>query len=189
MPEEIMTSQPQNAGSKTNLLIVGAIVLLLIVGAVVFSRNQANKMRGTTETQNTQMEATTNPATTEMVDEDANLIDGGMALDDSSSSGDAAVSGMVEEGEVRIIEVEAGAFYYKPASITVKKGEKVKIVMTSKDMMHDFVVDELGIKAPVTKAGETNTFEFTATETGTFQYYCSVGQHKANGQVGTLIVQ
>ena len=31
--------------------------------------------------------------------------------------------------------------------------------------------------------------EFTVDKTGTFEYYCSVGQHRANGMVGNLIVE
>lgn len=91
--------------------------------------------------------------------------------------------------DVKTITIEAGAFYYKPNKIRVKKGQKVKIVMTAKDMMHDFNIDELSVKMPITKAGSTNTVEFTADQTGEFEYYCSVGQHRTNGQVGTFIVE
>lgn len=91
--------------------------------------------------------------------------------------------------DVKTITVDAGSFYFKPNEIRVKKGEKIKIVMTSKDMMHDFNIDELSVKMPITKSGTTGTVEFTANQAGTFEYYCSVGQHRANGQVGTLIVE
>ena len=33
------------------------------------------------------------------------------------------------------------------------------------------------------------TFEHTFNQTGTFEYYCSVGNHRAMGMKGTLIVQ
>lgn len=89
---------------------------------------------------------------------------------------------------VKTIEVEAGSFYYKPNTITVKKGEKVKIVMKSVSMMHDFNIDELGVKIPIAKDGETGTVEFTADKVGAFEYYCSVGKHRQLGQVGTLTV-
>lgn len=94
-----------------------------------------------------------------------------------------------ENNDIRVIAVEAGSFYYKPNFIRVKKDERVKIELTAKDAMHDFNVDELGIKIPVTTAGNINTVEFAANEVGEFEYYCSVGQHRQNGQVGTLIVE
>jgi cytochrome c oxidase subunit II len=93
------------------------------------------------------------------------------------------------DSEVQIINVEAGSFYYKPNEIRVKKGQKVKIVMKSVDMMHNFVVDELDINMPITPAGKTAEVEFTADKVGSFEYYCAVGEHRANGQVGTLIVE
>lgn len=93
------------------------------------------------------------------------------------------------QAEVKEITMDAGAFYYSVKEIKVKKGEKVKIVMTSKDMMHDFNIDELNVKLPITKSGETNTVEFTADKVGTFEYYCSVGQHRKMGQVGNIIVE
>ena len=96
-------------------------------------------------------------------------------------------SGMT--GEVKIVEVEAGSFYFKPNQITVKKGEKVRLTLKSVSMMHDFVVDELGIRTPITTDGNSNTVEFTANTAGRFEYYCSVGNHRKNGQVGTLVVE
>ncbi len=94
-----------------------------------------------------------------------------------------------EMDAVQIVEVEAGSFYYKPNEIRVKKGQKVKIVMNSVSMMHDFVIDELGVKLPVVKNGDTGEIEFVAETVGSFEYYCSVGQHRAQGQVGMLVVE
>lgn len=90
---------------------------------------------------------------------------------------------------VQVVEVEGGSFYYKPNLIRVKKGEPVKIVLNSVDMMHDFVIDELDVRTDIIKSGETTEVEFTADTTGEFEFYCSVGQHRANGMVGTLIVE
>ena len=90
---------------------------------------------------------------------------------------------------VRTVNIEAGSFYYDPKEITVKKGEVVRIVLTAKDMMHNFNLDEFSVESATVKAGETTTFEFTPDKVGEFEYYCSVGQHRANGQVGTLIVE
>jgi heme/copper-type cytochrome/quinol oxidase subunit 2 len=87
-----------------------------------------------------------------------------------------------------VIDVEAGSFYYTPDTITVQKGQPVKIVMTSVDMMHDFIIDELDVQIPVIQNGDTGEVEFTPNTVGEFEYYCSVGAHRANGQVGTLVV-
>ena len=89
----------------------------------------------------------------------------------------------------RIVEVEAGSFYYKPDTITIKKGEKVRINLTAVSMMHDFNIDELGVKVPITKSGSSSFVEFVADKTGTFEYYCSVGSPRAHGQGGKITVE
>jgi nitrosocyanin len=86
------------------------------------------------------------------------------------------------------VDMEAGSFYFTPNKISVKKGQKVQINLTAKDMMHDFNIDELGVKSEIVKAGNSTVIEFTADSVGSFEYYCSVGEHRVNGQVGTLTV-
>lgn len=86
------------------------------------------------------------------------------------------------------IAIEAGSFYFKPNLIRVKKGEKVKLTLTAVSMMHDFNIDELSVKVPLTRDGTSSTVEFTPTIAGEFEFYCSVGAHRAMGQVGKLIV-
>ena len=86
------------------------------------------------------------------------------------------------------IDIEAGSFYYKPSTLTLKKGEKVTLKFKAVDMMHDFNIDVLGLKIPVTKSGNEVSVEFTPDKVGEFEYYCSVGQHRKNGQIGKLIV-
>lgn len=156
------------------MLVVG---LLVVAGIVLASQMMGNKPapENTLESGN-MVEASASPV-------------GSPALDATTmeEQGDAAVSGMVED-DVKVIEMEAGAFYYEPSTIEVKKGQKVRVVFKSVDMMHDFNVDELKIKSEIVKSGSTSTFEFTADQVGKFEYYCSVGQHRQNGQIGTLIV-
>lgn len=94
----------------------------------------------------------------------------------------------VTEEATQTISIEAGGFYFKPNVISVKQGEKVKIVVTFKDLMHDFNIDELDVHMPITKGGETNSVEFVADKAGTFEFYCSVGEHRKKGQVGTITI-
>lgn len=91
-------------------------------------------------------------------------------------------------GAVREIKVLGANFKFDPAEITVKKGEKVRLTLKGGDMLHDWVVDELGLATAKIKAGEVTSIEFTPTKVGTFEYYCSVGSHRAMGMVGNLIV-
>lgn len=85
--------------------------------------------------------------------------------------------------------VVGGKFFYVPNQIKVKKGDTVKIVFQNSGGMHNFVLDEFNIKGKTITTGETDSIEFIADKVGTFQYYCSVGQHRKLGQQGTLIVE
>ncbi len=151
---------------NNNMMVMGAIValiVLLIAGFFFMSRKSGS-----------------NPAVQESAVEEHN----------ETMPTEATETSATQESEtVTTVTMEAGSFYYKPNVINAKVGEKIKIVMTSKDMMHDFNIDELGVKLPITKAGTTNEVEFTASKAGTFEFYCSVGQHRKQGQVGTLIVK
>lgn len=88
----------------------------------------------------------------------------------------------------QVIKVTGQNFRFNPDKIQVKKGDKVRIALTAVDMPHDFDLDELGVNGPVVQPGETTEVEFIADKTGEFEYYCSVGKHRANGMVGKLIV-
>lgn len=93
------------------------------------------------------------------------------------------------DSQVKTFNIEAGSFYFKPDEIRVKKGDLVKINIQSVSMMHDFYIDELNVKSPIVKDGDTGSVEFVATEVGTFEFYCSVGEHRQNGQVGKIIIE
>jgi heme/copper-type cytochrome/quinol oxidase subunit 2 len=176
--EETVTTEETK--SSSSMMIVGILIALVVFGGVAFALRHkiSQKMKS--------MSGDTQTAQTESKDKMASGSPMAMA---SSSPDNTAGTGIKKEGDVNVVTMNAGAFYYAPKEIVVKEGEKVKIIMTSKDMMHDFNIDELKVKLPITKSGETSTVEFTATKKGTFEYYCSVGQHRSRGQVGTLIVK
>jgi len=80
-------------------------------------------------------------------------------------------------------------FSFEPAMITVKKGDKVKIIFENTSGFHDFVIDEFGIATKQTNSPTTEILEFTADKTGSFEYYCSVGTHRAMGMKGIFKVE
>lgn len=89
---------------------------------------------------------------------------------------------------VKEIVVTGRNFKFTPDTITVKKGEKTRLIFKSVDGAHDFRVDELGIATELTAANKESVVEFIADKTGSFEFYCSVGNHRQMGMKGTLIV-
>lgn len=74
-------------------------------------------------------------------------------------------------------------------TITVNKGDTVRIEFTSTQGFHDWVVDEFNAATQKVQSPDSTFVEFVADQTGQFEYYCSVGSHRANGMWGTLIVE
>lgn len=92
-------------------------------------------------------------------------------------------------GTVKTFNVTGKAFSFTPSEIKVKKGDTVKIVFTNQQGSHDWVVDEFSARTKVLSSGQTETIQFVANKTGTFEYYCSVGTHRQLGMKGKLIVE
>ncbi|MEK7071134.1 MAG: plastocyanin/azurin family copper-binding protein [Patescibacteria group bacterium] len=99
------------------------------------------------------------------------------------------VSPSAMEEDVKTFKVDGSNFKFSVTEMKVKQGDKVKIVFTPKSGFHDWVLDEFNAKTKQLAAGATETVEFVADKKGTFEYYCSVGQHRKMGMVGSLIVE
>ena len=71
------------------------------------------------------------------------------------------------------IEITAKKYSFDPASITLKKGVPVVLVLTSRDTTHGLEIKELGVNTKLPK-GETVEVPVTPEHAGTFQGKCSV---------------
>lgn len=89
----------------------------------------------------------------------------------------------------KTFNITGGNFYFVPNKITVNKGDEVTFVMTNAGGVHNINIDALGVKSSTIKTGEATSVTFTASKTGSFEYYCSIPGHKAKGMWGTLTVQ
>jgi len=81
--------------------------------------------------------------------------------------------------------VEAGMFYYAPNVLTIEMGETV--VWSNVDGFHDVEAYDGTFEFDACQAPcdiGTHTF----TEAGTYDYFCSVGNHEDQGMIGTIIV-
>lgn len=101
----------------------------------------------------------------------------------------AQITPAPKSSDAKEVAVTASSYKFSPTTITVKKGEKTRILLKNSDGMHDLVIDEFNVRTNVIGAGTEDYFEFTPDKTGTFEYYCSVGNHRAMGMIGKLTVQ
>ncbi|MDO8469980.1 MAG: cupredoxin domain-containing protein [bacterium] len=101
---------------------------------------------------------------------------------------DTSVSAGGSVGMTKDITVTGRSFSFSPSAITVKKGTVVRLTLKNAGGFHDFVIDELGVRTKQLADGTEETVTFTADKVGNFEYYCSVGNHRAMGMWGTLTV-
>ena len=80
-------------------------------------------------------------------------------------------------------------FSFSETKLRVKVGDRVKIIFKNEDGFHDWVIDEFSARTPQIQTGTQAEVEFVASIAGTFEYYCSVGEHRAKGMKGNLIVE
>lgn len=92
------------------------------------------------------------------------------------------------DADVQVFVVTASNFKYDVTTIRVKKGVPVRIVLKNTEGFHDFKISEFGGTKKI-RAGEQDVLEFTPTESGSFEFFCSVGSHRQMGMKGTLIVE
>lgn len=167
--------------NRNSLILLGAVVVILGAFLVLTRQNSSSKMtEESTKSTNEQMTESTQEST---VTNDQSMSDENNREDKTTSD-----DKIMEEG-VKSFTFEAKNFSFSPNESRVKKGDKVKVTLKVTQGFHDFVVDEFNAKTKQISEGNSDTVEFTADKTGTFEFYCSVGNHRAMGMIGKLIVE
>ena len=111
------------------------------------------------------------------------------------------------EVTIELHEWEGGGMHLWPVQYNVPQGAEVQFTVSNPSnntISHDLVVcaeppdqdaacapDNVWARTPLIPPGETRTLTFTASQAGTFEYYCQVVGHKSAtpGMKGTLNVQ
>jgi plastocyanin len=90
---------------------------------------------------------------------------------------------------VKIFTVEGGDFFFNITSISVNKGDTVRIILRNVGTWtHNFGVKGYGVRSGTIVPVFSDTLEFIADKSGTFEINCSVGYHRGSGMRAELIV-
>lgn len=182
---------------KSTFLGIGVLVLI-VVGVALFNMkpkaaiapetainnvNTVEEQKTTNEMPMTNDHGMTTEEHAAMMGESARGTDAGMEMPMMDMDTPPANT------EGRMIMLSGKNFEFNVKEIRVKRGEKITIHFESADGFHDLVIDEFDVRTEKLKTGGMQMVTFTPDKTGTFEYYCSVGSHRANGMVGKLIVE
>ena len=91
-----------------------------------------------------------------------------------------------KSSKVKTIKVNISSKGYAPGTINVKKGQKIRLLLTRTDKQNcggEIVFSSLNIKKTL-PVGQTVTVEFTPQEAGEINFTCGMGMMK-----GKIVVQ
>ena len=89
---------------------------------------------------------------------------------------------------VKEIVVENDGLSFVPNEIRVNQGDRIRLTFRNTGGFHDWVIDEFDAATSQITAGNSETVEFVADQAGEFEFYCSVGNHRARGMFGAFVV-
>ncbi len=172
MGEDSQTEEKKEGAQGTNknlYYVVVPVVLLLVLGGWFMSRKSVKE--------------------TENKSESAETVISKVPAKEEAGNEETATNGG-KTGAVKEITVEGSEFSFKPKGIELAKGDRVKLTFKNVGRQsHNFVIDELEIETKTIPGGSSDTIEFVAEESGTFEFYCSVDNHKSFGMKGEMGVE
>ena len=96
------------------------------------------------------------------------------------------ISAQNAKPEQREIQLTAQKFEFSPQTIKVKRGDRVKLIVTAVDAQHEFKLEAFHVEQKLPK-GQAVTIEFTADQAGSFPFQCShfcgMGHSKMKGEL------
>lgn len=88
----------------------------------------------------------------------------------------------------QMVALTANNFSFSTKTITAKKGSTLTVEVMNTEGVHDFVIDELAVNSGKIPVGEKVMLTIPTDKPGTYEYYCSIGSHRAMGMIGTLTI-
>lgn len=159
--------------SRNNLIIGILAVVIVVLGGVLLFRSSTKNQDQTPVADQMDMSSSTAQA----------------QVNEASPSTQEAATDSGQTSNVKEFTVSGFNYGFSPNTLTVNKGDTVKITFKNSGGVHDFVINEFNVKTKTIRSGDSETVSFVANQAGTFQFYCSVANHKQMGMVGTLTVQ
>jgi cytochrome c oxidase subunit 2 len=159
----IPMKQQTGIGNPLLIVVIAVVIISLLFGGYQFMTGNKN----VSEVSNT-MPAQDTTATPET---------------EAETAGDAM------ETSAKSFTITGSNFAFAPNVMKVKKGDTVKITFNNSGGMHDLVIDGYDVATKVIGSGKSEELTFVADKAGTFEFYCSVGNHRAMGMKGQLVVE
>jgi len=98
----------------------------------------------------------------------------------------AGYIGVQAAPRAKVIKVSAKRFDYAPGNLTLKKGQRVVLELTSRDVVMGFNLPDFNVRGDMIP-GKVTRVEFTPDKTGDFTFLCDIfcgsGHEEMHGRV------
>jgi plastocyanin len=158
--------------NKEAWITVAVIVVLVLVGVGIYAAMDHSAMPAADTSQTDNSGAQNDPLT-------------GLPIVTTTTNSTTTVT---TTPTVKSFTVTGKNFSFSPSTMTVNKGDTVKITFVNSAGSHNLKIDEFNVGTKTLSTGQQETITFVADKTGSFQYYCSTSNHRAMGMFGTLSV-
>lgn len=167
------------------LLILGAaaLVLALGLGVAVDAQDQATPAPGACPSP-----VTGTPATVVMAPSPAGG-ETGTPVACPTPMGETPTAGQGAAAPSTAVTIEMVDIAFNPNAVTIPANTDVTVTLPNNGVtVHNFNIDELGIKTEDVPGGGSTTATINAPA-GSYEFYCGIPGHREAGMVGTLTVQ
>ena len=98
----------------------------------------------------------------------------------------AAYVGVQAAPRAKVIKISAKRFEYSPGELKLKKGERVVLELTSRDVVMGFNLPDFNVRGDMIP-GKVTRVEFTPDKTGDFTFLCDIfcgsGHEEMHGRI------
>lgn len=139
--------------NKNNLFIMGLVVVVAIGAYVLFQKGSKGQ----------------NPVTQQQTPISSSASEPSPQPPTPSPT---AVSTPKPTPTLKEFTIVAKQYTFEPSTITVNKGDRVRLHVKTVDVTHGISIPDFGVNA-IIKIGHPQTVEFVASKAGTFPFACS----------------
>lgn len=178
----------------TKLIFSVALLVLLIGGGVVLvalDRESSNAPSNYADTNDSSITSQLPADNQESANSTSLAGSAGSENSDTPTNGGDLIQDEGTATNSSNYTIDMRNFEFSIKQIKASPGEVITVNVTNSGGSHNFVIAELNLTSRIITAGESDSVTFTIPEDAggkTFEFFCSVGSHRAQGMVGQVIV-
>lgn len=99
---------------------------------------------------------------------------------------------MINDATEQVVELMLSDYSFTPSKLTAKAGSTLRVKLDTTKGMHDFVIDDLNVQSKTMSSGESDEVVINIPSDAkgkSYEFYCSIMNHRQMGMKGTLVIE